>query len=243
MKYENISGYRFVEIEDLYGLQSSLKKQCRALNILGTILLSVEGVNIMLAGDKNDIQAFEAWFQEDTRFADFWFKHSESAIKPFESLKVRIKPEIITMCVDSVKPLETPGKNITPLELKRWYETGKDFIILDTRNDYEMEFGRFQGAKCIHIDSFTEFPAALSKLTEEERLKPIVTYCTGGVRCEKAAPLMEGLGFPEVYQLEGGIINYFEQCGDAFWEGECFVFDNRVTIDAHLQETGRQFAK
>ena len=109
------------------------------------------------------------------------------------------------------------------------------------RFDFEMDFGKFKNAKCIHIDSFSEFPAALEKMTEEEKQKPIVTYCTGGVRCEKAAPLMEDLGFPDVYQLEGGIINYFEECGGAHWEGDCFVFDNRVAIDSQLNETGREF--
>ncbi len=241
MQYENISGYKFVDLEDLYGLQSSLKKECTALSLLGTILLSAEGANFMLAGAKNKIEEFKVRLKKDERFSDVWFKHSQSNAKPFECLKVRIKPEIITMCVDGIRPLDKPAKSLAPTQLKEFYDTGKDFIILDTRNDFEMDFGKFKNAKCIHIDSFSEFPAALEKMTEEEKQKPIVTYCTGGVRCEKAAPLMEDLGFPDVYQLEGGIINYFEECGGAHWEGDCFVFDNRVAIDSQLNETGREF--
>ncbi len=239
MKFEIISGYKFIDLTDLYGLQSRLKKQCVSLNILGTILLSTEGINVMLAGDIKDIAAFEAWLKGDARLEDLWFKHSSSQIKPFSHLKVRIKPEIITMCVPGIRPADKPAKVITPLELKAWYDTGKDFIILDTRNACELEWGRFKNARSVHVESFSQYKSALSVFTVEEMKKPIVTYCTGGVRCEKAALLMEALQFSDVYQLKGGILHYFEECGGAHWEGSCFVFDNRIAIDSLLCEVNR----
>lgn len=238
MLYDNISGYKFVELTDLYGLQSRLKKTCQGLSLLGTILLSEEGINVMLAGEKEKIAEFEAWMKDDPRFSDVWFKHSLSETRPFDLLKVRIKPEIITMRTKGLGFEGDPLKYISPTQLKRWYDDQKDFIILDTRNEFEIKFGRFKNAISVNLESFSEFPEALSQLSEEDKLKPVVTYCTGGVRCEKAAPYMEKLGFKDVYQLEGGIINYFEHCHEDYWDGECFVFDNRVSVDGQLQETG-----
>lgn len=238
MQYENISGYKFIHLDDLYGLQSLLKKECQALGLLGTILLSEEGINVMLAGAKDTIERFEAWLRLDARFSDIWFKHSVCENAPFEYLKVRIKPEIITMRCEGIDPTAEESRYISPEELRTWYDTGKKFIILDTRNNFEIEFGKFKNAKLINLKSFTDIVTALSQFTDEERKMPIVTYCTGGVRCEKAAPLMDSMGFYDVYQLEGGILNYFEKCEDAHWEGECFVFDHRVAIDGQLRETG-----
>jgi predicted sulfurtransferase len=235
--FENISGYKFVVLENLPQLQTQLKNLCERLHLKGTILLSTEGINVMLAGQWNDIIEFEKEVKLDDRFSNFWFKHSQSQISPFDFLKIRIKPEIITFCVPDANPNNKQGNYLEPIELKSWYENGKDFVILDTRNQFEIEFGAFDNAKSLRLDSFTDLPEAL-EAHSFDKSKPIVTYCTGGVRCEKATLLLEKMGFNDVYQLEGGILNYFEQCGGDYYNGECFVFDNRIAIDPTLRETG-----
>ena len=127
-------------------------------------------------------------------------------------------------------PLAHKAPSITPAELKRWYEMGTDFVIIDTRNDYELEAGKFENALDIHLHEFKEFPDKIAPLPDTVKQKPVVLYCTGGIRCEKAAPLAQLAGFKEVYQLEGGILDYFKECGRDFFEGDCFVFDERRTV-------------
>jgi predicted sulfurtransferase len=150
---------------------------------------------------------------------------------------VRLKKEIISMGCPEIEPEKQTAPHLEPVDFKQWYDEGKDMIVLDTRNDYEIRLGTFEAAMDLGIDHFRQFPEAIKKLPESFKKKPVVTFCTGGIRCEKAAELMKREGFEQVYQLNGGIINYFEQCGGDHYEGECFVFDKRVALDPALQET------
>ena len=152
-------------------------------------------------------------------------------------MNVRLKREIIAFGVDGVDPRCGTSPKISPQELKQWLDEGRPLTLLDTRNRYEVELGKFVGAIDLQIDDFRSFPAATDRLPNEARSAPVVMYCTGGIRCEKAGPLLEQHGFDEVYQLDGGILRYFEECGGEHWQGECFVFDHRVALDAELQET------
>lgn len=238
MSIVNVSTYKFVKLDDLEAVKGLFMQQCKAIGLLGTILISHEGLNIMLAGTQEKIDAFALFLKSDDRFSDIEFKVSYSDNVPFERMRIRIKPEIISMGVDSAKPLNGLGKHIKPGDLKRWLDDKKDFTLLDTRNGYELDFGGFDQAVDPEIDTFREFPAAVDALDASLKEKPLVMFCTGGVRCEKASLLMEDKGFKDVYQLEGGILKYFEECGGAHWHGDCFVFDERIALTPELRETG-----
>jgi UPF0176 protein len=150
---------------------------------------------------------------------------------------VKIKKEIIAFGVEGIDPARRPTAKLPARTLKQWLDEGRPITLLDTRNDYEVRMGTFRGALPAHIDHFREFPDAVKRLPEELKDRPIVMFCTGGIRCEKAGPLMEREGFKHVHQLEGGILKYFEECGSAHYDGECFVFDRRVGVDPSLQQT------
>ena len=214
-------------------------KQCE---VLGTILIANEGINVALAGPERNIEQACNWFRSRPPLHDIWFKSSLSSYCPFSKLKVRIRPEIIAFDGGQTKPLETPAPALKPAELKQWLDEGREFILLDTRNNYETDSGTFSKATKLDLQNFRDFPRVVNQQLErahpECRDLPVVTFCTGGVRCEKAAPWLLSQGYSEVYQVDGGILNYFEQCGEAHWEGDCFVFDDRVEIDPKLNETG-----
>lgn len=238
MHIQNIAGYKFIALAELSDLRSGLLAKCESLDLKGTILLSAEGVNLNLAGTSDKIAAFKQFLQQDTRFSDMTYRESVSQAQPFKHVKVKIKKEIITMRRDDVRPEAARAPSITPAELKQWLDENRDVTILDTRNDYEVRFGTFENAVNLQIKDFCEFPEAAEKIVERD--KPIVMFCTGGIRCEKAAVHLLNAGFPEVYQLQGGILNYFAEVGGDHYDGECFVFDQRVSLDANLQETGTQ---
>jgi UPF0176 protein len=165
-------------------------------------------------------------------------KESPSPAAPFGKMRVKIKKEIIAFGVDGVDPAQRTAPKLSPAEFKRWLDEGRRLTLLDTRNEYEVRLGTFRGAVSVGIDHFRDFPAAVQQLPAEKKTEPIVMFCTGGIRCEKAGPYMENLGFKEVYQLDGGILKYFEACGGAHYQGECFVFDERVGVSPDLQPTG-----
>jgi UPF0176 protein len=238
MSIVNVSTYKFVKLDNLVDVKELFVSQCSAIDLLGTILISHEGLNIMLAGTQEKIDAFSLFLKSDPRFCDIEFKVSYSDSVPFERMRIRIKPEIISMGVDSAQPLDGLGQHIKPSDLKQWLDDKKDFTLLDTRNGYELDFGGFDEAVDPVIDTFREFPAAVDALDASLKEKPLVMFCTGGVRCEKASLLMEEKGFKDVYQLEGGILKYFEECGGAHWHGDCFVFDERIALTPELKETG-----
>lgn len=242
--YINLSGYRFIPLDYLPILQADLHAALDEIGILGTILLADEGINVALAGTAAQCQAARAVFEDDDRFRDLWLKESISGLVPFSKLKVRIRHEIIAFDGPEARTrqLERPEAPALPPEtLAQWLDSGKDFTLLDTRNTYEVESGTFSRAEHLDIAHFRDYQKAVKAALENGTLdpeKPIVTFCTGGIRCEKAAPWMIEQGFREVYQIEGGVLNYFEKTGGKHWDGDCFVFDDRVEVDKALQPTG-----
>lgn len=232
---QNIAGYKFVSLDNLSELRGALLEQCSLLGIKGTILLSMEGINISLAGMGEAIQAFKSELKQDTRFADMTFRESFSAEQPFRRMKVKLRNEIITIRRPELKPEESPAPSISPHMFKQWLDEKRDMVVLDTRNDYEFEFGTFVNATHLGLKDFSEFPEKTQTLPKD---KPIVMFCTGGIRCEKAAVHLLNQGFEEVYQLQGGILNYFTEVGGEHYQGECFVFDGRLALDSQLQVTG-----
>eukprot|EP01059_Diplonema_ambulator_P031022 TRINITY_DN556_c1_g1_i1.p3 TRINITY_DN556_c1_g1~~TRINITY_DN556_c1_g1_i1.p3 ORF type:complete len:280 (+),score=-43.46 TRINITY_DN556_c1_g1_i1:8118-8957(+) len=235
----NTSGYKFVSIEEasLLSLKKDLLESANALSLKGTILLGTEGINCFLSGKSADIETYLAFLAKYPAFSDIPHKRSYSEYQPFSRMLVRIKREIISMGRPEIDPEKEKAPYITPEVFKEWYSQGKDMWVLDTRNDYEVALGTFQSAHDLNIETFRDFPQAIQELPEEKKKKPVVTFCTGGVRCEKAGQYLINAGFEEVYQLEGGILNYFERCGGEYWHGECFVFDKRVAVDSQLAET------
>jgi len=238
--FVNVSAYKFIEIDDPAGLREKWLPLCKSLELKGTILLSGEGMNMFVAGSENAIQTILDEIASDPRFDDLPVKKSYSDYQPFNRMLIRLKKEIISMGVPSIQPASKTSPKISAAQLKQWIDEGKDLTLLDTRNDYEIEIGTFKNAVALGIDHFRQFPEATSSMDDEVKKKPVVMFCTGGIRCEKAGPLMEQQGFEEVYQLDGGILRYFEEVGGEHYEGECFVFDQRVAVDADLQDANPQ---
>ena len=235
----NISGYKFVDIpvEKLPEIREEIRCKTREMGLKGTVLLASEGVNIFVAATREVIDQFIELLTSYPYFQAVWFKESITDQAPYKRMLVKIKKEIIPMGCEQIKPAKKTAPHLAPEMLKRWYDEGKEMIILDTRNEYEVQLGTFEDAVHLNIRQFRQFPRALEKLDEAAKKQPVITFCTGGIRCEKAAALMMEEGFEEVYQLDGGIINYFEKCGGDHFEGECFVFDKRIGIDPSLRET------
>lgn len=236
----NISSYKFVRLDRLAERREELKNLADSLDLKGTILLSTEGINMFLAGEPRKISQFFDQLRQDPVLADIQPKESFSEGRPFRRMLVRIKKEIIAFGVKEIDPEKQSSPKLSAIELKQWLDEGRPIHLLDVRNDYEIELGSFKKAEHLGIHHFREFPQALGKLPEELKNQPIVMFCTGGIRCEKAGPLMQQAGFKQIYQLSGGILKYFEETGGAHWEGSCFVFDTRVALDVKLQPTGDQ---
>ena len=238
MEYINISAYRFIDLENLSldELQDKFKNKAQELQIKGTVLLSQEGINLYLAGKVSAIDLFKIFLDEFKEFKGLTYKQSFSDNIPYKRLFVKIKQELIPLGRPDVKPAKFTAPYLSPEKFKQWYEENHDMVVLDTRNDYELDFGTFDNAINLNIKHFRHFPTAIEKLPDSIREKPIVTFCTGGIRCEKAAAYLLQKGFKEVYQLEGGILNYFDKCGEAYYQGSCFVFDNRTAINPKLEE-------
>lgn len=237
MPITNIAAYKFAPLADLKPLRERLLAFCRARKLKGTILLSTEGINLFVAGAAADVESLLAELRAVPGLAELTAKVSTSAKQPFSRMLVRIKKEIIAFGVEGIDPARKPAPKISPLELKRWLDEGRPVTLLDTRNDYEIKLGTFRGARTPGIDHFREFPKAVAGLPPELKRQPVVMFCTGGIRCEKAGPFMEREGYEQIYQLDGGILKYFEECGAAHYDGECFVFDYRVGLDPSLSET------
>ncbi|MEY2881256.1 MAG: hypothetical protein RLZZ15_3636 [Verrucomicrobiota bacterium] len=236
--FVNVSVYKFTPLADLVPLRDRLRAFTAAHALRGTILLSTEGINLFVAGTRANVDSLLATLRALPGLADLAPKESLSAEQPFNRMLVKIKKEIIAFGVSGVDPARRPSPKLAPRELKRWLDEGRPVTLLDTRNDYEVRMGTFRGAVVPHIDHFRDFPAAAEKFPAALKDTPIVMFCTGGIRCEKAAPFLEQSGFKHVHQLDGGILKYFEDCGGAHYDGECFVFDRRVGVDSALRETG-----
>jgi len=236
----NIAAYKFAELQNLEELRVELRDECRDRGLKGSILLSPEGLNLFVAGEFSDVEWLLLRLRAITGLEQLEPKRSESDEQPFNRMLVKIKQEIIAFGVTGINPARHTVPRISPKELKRWLDEGRPVTLLDTRNDYEIKLGTFSGARRLGLRHFRQFPKALQQLPEEMKEEPVVTFCTGGIRCEKAAAFMEREGFRKVLQLDGGILNYFEECGGAHYEGECFVFDKRVGVDPSLRETGSE---
>jgi RluA family pseudouridine synthase len=235
----NIAGYQFVSLADLPALRGRLLELCKALELRGTILLSSEGINVVVSGGRREIDALLNDLRAIPGLEKFTPKVSASDEQPFNRMLVKIKREIIAFGVPGIEPEKRTAPKLAPLELKRWLDEGRPVTLLDTRNDYEVKAGTFENAVTLGLDHFRNFPAAAQRLPYSLKQQPIVMFCTGGIRCEKAGPYMQREGFEQVYQLEGGILKYFEDCGGAHYAGDCFVFDRRIGVDARLAETER----
>lgn len=233
----NISCYQFAELSGLKDMRARLLERCKSLGLKGTILLSTEGINMFVAGVRENVDLLVDELRAIPGLAALKPKYSESAEQPFRRMLVRIKKEIIAFGVEGIEPAKYTSPRLEPKVLKQWLDEGRPVILYDTRNDYEVKLGTFKGAVVAGVDSFREFPEAVRRLPPEMKKAEIVSFCTGGIRCEKAAPFMEREGFEHVWQLEGGILKYFEECGSAHYDGECFVFDQRVGVDPGLHET------
>ena len=235
MSVINLAGYKFVSLDGLDDLKALLDRRCRELELKGTILLSFEGINVVLAGSEEATTAFQALIHADQRVAELRFKRSESAFQPFDRMLVKIKKEIVTLRVPGLDPAKKRAPAIAAAELKRWLDEGREVVLLDTRNAFEVDAGTFDNAMDLRLSSFGQFAKAADAIDPSLKDKTIVTFCTGGIRCEKATPVLIGKGFRNVFQLDGGILQYFEDCGDAHFTGRCFVFDQRVALDGDLE--------
>ncbi|MBP6598062.1 MAG: sulfurtransferase [Giesbergeria sp.] len=235
----NISCYKFVPLPDAAALRETLQARADAAQLHGTILLAEEGINFFLAGSADTVRAFVAALRQDARFADVQPKESWSAQVPFRKMRVKVKREIIRMDRPAIAPSQGRAPAVDAPTLRRWLAQGHDdagrpVVMLDTRNDFEVDAGTFEGAIDWRISKFTEFPPALRAHKAELAGKTVVSFCTGGIRCEKAAILMREEGVEHVYQLEGGILKYFEETDGGHYHGGCFVFDQRRVLESDL---------
>jgi UPF0176 protein len=236
----NIAAYHFVPVADPAALAAQLRAWAEAGDLRGTVLVAEEGINLFLAGGASAVHAFLDHLRADPRFADIVVKESHSAAPPFARLKVKRKREIIAFRRDEASPLEGRAPAVAPRDLARWIAQGHDdagrrLVLLDTRNREEVGYGTFAGALALPIDNFTDLPAALVPHRTALADATVVSFCTGGIRCEKAALWLQASGMENVLQLDGGILGYFEQVGGFGYEGHCFVFDERVALDPRLR--------
>jgi len=236
----NIAAYQFVRIVDPDAVAAEVRAFAEAGGLRGTVLVAPEGINLFLAGDEPAIRGFVAWLRRDARFSAIVTKESTSALQPFAHLKVKVKPEIISFRRDGASPLDARAPAVSPATLRRWIGQGADddgrrLVLLDTRNREEVAHGTFAGALTLPIDNFTELPEALAPHRDALADATVVSFCTGGIRCEKAAPWLRDDGMDNLLQLDGGILGYFEQVGGAGYDGRCFVFDGRIALDSDLQ--------
>ena len=236
----NIAGYRFVDLNDRDELRDPFMDMCTVLELKGTILLSPNGINFVLAGSEESVSEFIRYLESDKRLSGIPIKFSRTDYQPFRRMLVKRKNEIISLGKSEIKPSEFTGPYIKPIEFKRLLDGEEDILVLDTRNDYETRIGSFEGSIELGISTFRDFPNAIESIPEEYKSKTVVMYCTGGIRCEKASAVMINAGFEDVKQLEGGILGYFDECGGSYWDGDCFVFDQRVAVDSDLAETDIQ---
>ncbi|MVW78007.1 sulfurtransferase [Bordetella sp. 02P26C-1] len=238
----NIAAYKFVPLDELPVLRAEMLARAQAAELKGTILLAEEGINLFLAGSATGIESWLQWLQSDPRFAELEVKYSYSDHVPFRKMLVKIKREIIRMNHPAIQPRAGRAPAVAPTTLARWLEQGQDdegrpIVMLDTRNAFEVDEGTFEGAIDWRIDRFTQFPEAVLANRDSLEGKTVVSFCTGGIRCEKAAIFMAEAGIDHVYQLDGGILKYFEETGGRGFKGNCFVFDERVALDPSLAPT------
>lgn len=235
----NVSAYKFVPLDDCALLRERLLADAQASSLKGTILLAEEGINLFLAGQAEALRGFLARLQSDPRLGDLPIKESWSETQPFQRMLVKVKREIIRMNHPTIRPAQGRAPAVDALTLRRWLDQGHDdegqpVVTLDTRNAFEVDHGTFENAIDWRIDKFSEFPQAAQDHLQDLQGKTVVSFCTGGIRCEKAAIYLREVGVARVLQLEGGILRYFEEAGGAHYQGACFVFDEREALDPTL---------
>ena len=230
--------YKFVKVDDLVALQDQLYAICNKNNVMGTILIANEGVNGTISAKPREIEKTLISIQKDDRFSEIEIKYSSTNKQPFHKMRVRLKKEIVTIGLPEINPNKTVGTYVKP---EQWNDviSDPDVILIDTRNKFEIKIGSFKNALDPRTTSFRDFPEWVKKFKQDKTNtnKKIAMYCTGGIRCEKASSLMKEEGFNEVYHLQGGILKYLERVEKekSLWEGECFVFDDRVCLTENLE--------
>ena len=237
----HVAFYMFTPMAPLSGLENTLRHMCEERELTGSVIVAYEGINGMLAGEPERVEGFlEALMALRPALDVMPVKRSWTDRQPFKKLAVKIKPEIVTMREQGVDAIAKTGTHLPPKEFRRWLREGEEMVLVDVRNDFECQLGTFKGAINPKTTSFHQFPEVVRAQAAQWKRKKVVMFCTGGIRCEKVSSWMLDQGFDEVFQLEGGIIHYFEEVEDAQedWEGELFVFDERVALDTKLQETG-----
>lgn len=231
--------YKFVTLENYKEIQTPLLELMKSIDVRGTLLLAEEGINGTVAGSRAGIDKLLEWLKSDPRLSDLSYKESFTQEAPFARTKVKLKKEIVTMGVEGINPKEVVGTYVKP---KDWNALISDpeVLLVDTRNDYEVEIGTFQHALNPRTESFREFPQYVAENLDKAKHKKVAMFCTGGIRCEKSTAYLKEQGFEDVYHLEGGILKYLEEvpAEETMWEGECFVFDERVAVN-HELEKGR----
>jgi UPF0176 protein len=246
MSIVNLAAYHFATIEDTAAWRPHVTERCNALGLRGTILLAPEGINLFVAGTRENTDAFIDYIRHDPlfegKFANLQFKESLSDKQPFTRMLVKLKREIITMKKPAIRPELGRAPFVDAPTLKTWLDRGHDdqgrpVVMLDTRNAFEVDVGTFDNALDYRITKFSEFPEVIEQNRADLEGKTVVSFCTGGIRCEKAAIHMKEVGIEHVYQLEGGILKYFEEVGGAHYHGDCFVFDYRTALNPQLEPT------
>ncbi|MGR5555592.1 rhodanese-related sulfurtransferase [Vibrio fortis] len=231
--------YKFVALDDYQDIRQPLTQLLLDNQIRGTLLLAQEGINGTVAGSRESIDALLAWFKLDERLADVVYKESFNEQQPFNRTKVKLKKEIVTMGVEGIDPRHVVGTYVKP---KDWNEliSDPDVVLVDTRNDYEVDIGTFKNAVNPNTETFREFPQYVEDNLDPTKHKKVAMFCTGGIRCEKSTAYMKEQGFEEVYHLEGGILKYLEEVPEeeSMWEGDCYVFDGRVAVNHQLEKSG-----
>jgi UPF0176 protein len=227
--------YKFVALKDYREMREPLLDYCTEQGVKGTLLLAEEGINGTIAATRQGIDNVIAYLRQDPRLSDLVWKESNDSDLPFYRMKVKLKKEIVTMGVDSIDPNQLVGRYVEP---KDWNEliSDPDVVLIDTRNNYEVDIGQFKGAVNPHTETFREFPDYVKKNLDPSKNKKVAMYCTGGIRCEKSTAYLLQQGFEDVFHLKGGILKYLEEMPqeESLWEGECFVFDNRVAVKHDL---------
>ncbi|SJL83361.1 rhodanese-related sulfurtransferase [Vibrio palustris] len=230
--------YKFVRLENYVELREPLTSIMEQHEIRGTLLLASEGINGTVAATREGIDALLAWFKQDARLADIVYKESFDTEQPFQRTKVKLKKEIVTLGVEGIDPRHVVGTYVKPTE---WNDVISDpeVLVIDTRNDYEIEIGTFKHAVNPKTDTFRELPDYVSENLDPEKHKKVAMFCTGGIRCEKSTAYLKEQGFDEVYHLEGGILKYLEEVPqeESLWEGDCYVFDGRVAVNHDLEKS------
>jgi UPF0176 protein len=230
--------YKFVALDNYQAMRQPLLDTMLENDIKGTLLLAEEGINGTISGSKRGISQLLDWLNSDNRVNPISYKMSEHSEQPFYRTKVKLKKEIVTMGVEGIDPRQTAGTYVKP---ENWNAliSDPDVTVIDTRNEYEIGIGTFKNAINPHTESFSEFPKYVTESMNPSKQKKIAMFCTGGIRCEKSTAYLKQQGFDEVYHLEGGILKYLEDIPktDSLWEGDCFVFDNRVAVDHDLKKS------